>query len=481
MVLRAGAMIAGIALADWWDRTDLPLGFLYLFPMLLLGSSLSRWQIAIAASLCTFLTECFDSFDWHPEGGVSRDILIFAAFFCMGLFVYEAIRNRKIAQEHLSQIESQIEARREAEEQLKVLVESSPAAIFTTNSDGCILLANDAAHRLFAVPTGTLSGTSLQKLLPSLVKAAALDQNRLSFRTAMQCRGRRADGNVFLADVWFSTYRTSAGPRLAAMVADTSEDLRTREEMGLHQLLASSRILVGAVSHEVRNVCGAIAMVHENLSRTGTLACNKDFEALGTLVKALEKIAAIDLRTIADQATITDLYSLLEELRIVAEPSLNDAGITVRWDLDAYVPTVWADRHSLMQVFLNVIKNAQRAMQDRPVRELTVRLKEEQTSIYVSFTDTGGGVAYPNRLFRPFQQGSEATGLGLYLSRALMRSFKGDLRYEPLAGGSSFVVELLPVTSESQDENYEQRDPDSTGRRSPFVSGESQPVAPGNA
>ena len=78
---------------------------------------------------------------------------------------------------------------------------------------------------------------------------------------------------MFLADVWFSTYRTSAGPRLAAMVVDTSEDLRNREELSLNQLLAGSRILVGAVSHEIRNVCGAIAMAHANLvAQRGALA-----------------------------------------------------------------------------------------------------------------------------------------------------------------------------------------------------------------
>jgi hypothetical protein len=71
------------------------------------------------------------------------------------------------------------------------------------------------------------------------------------------------------------------------MVVDTSEDLRNREELSLHQLLAASRILVGAVSHEVRNVSGAIAVVHENLARDGTQARNKDFEALGTLIAAL--------------------------------------------------------------------------------------------------------------------------------------------------------------------------------------------------
>ena len=91
----------------------------------------------------------------------------------------------------------------------------------------------------------------------------------------------------FLADIWFSTYRTSVGSRLAAMVVDTSEDLRNREEFSLHQLLAASRILVGAVSHEIRNVCGAIAVVHENLARNTSLAHNKDFEALGTLIQTL--------------------------------------------------------------------------------------------------------------------------------------------------------------------------------------------------
>ena len=53
---------------------------------------------------------------------------------------------------------------------------------------------------------------------------------------------------------------------------------------------------MGAVSHEVRNVCGAIAVVHENLARNNSLAHNKDFEDLGTLIETLEKIAGLELR-----------------------------------------------------------------------------------------------------------------------------------------------------------------------------------------
>jgi len=118
-----------IAAVDWRIEGNIPLGFLYLFPMLLAGSILSRWQIAAAAAFCTFLTEIFDSFEWSLAG-IPRDILIFAAFFCMGLFVFEVVRSRQTALQHTEQIEREIGARGEAEEQLKVLVESSPAAVF---------------------------------------------------------------------------------------------------------------------------------------------------------------------------------------------------------------------------------------------------------------------------------------------------------------------------------------------------------------
>jgi two-component system sensor kinase FixL len=481
VVLRAGLMIALIALADWRVDANIPLGFLYLFPMLLVGSALSRWQIAVIAALCTFLTEYFDTFEWSAVSGVPRDILIFAAFFCMGLFVYEVTRSRQLALQHLQQIENEIAARRAAEEQLKVLVESSPAAIFTTTSEGRVLLANDAAHRLFSVEPGTLPGRSIGDYLPSLINVPAPGVNRQSFRTVMQCRGHRQDGEVFLADVWFSTYPTSVGSRLAAMVVDSSEDLRTREEFSLHQLLAASRILVGAVSHEVRNVCGAIAVVHQNLSRSGALAQNKDFEALGTLILALEKIAAMDLRQTANQAAGTDLPSLLEELRIVVEPSLREAGIEVHWAIEPGLPTVWADRQSLMQVFLNLTKNSERALSREVRRELWVTARAAKQRIEVHFRDTGCGVANPERLFRPFQQAAQATGLGLYLSRALMRSFRGDLRYEQEPNGSSFIVELSPMLAAGEKETYGATDPHSISGRSQLVPREPEPAAPSRA
>jgi two-component system, LuxR family, sensor kinase FixL len=473
---RAGAMIALIAFADWRIEGNIPIGFLYLFPMLLVGSVLNRWQIACAATLCAVLAETFDSYEWLPESGVPRDIMVFAAFFGMGIFVYEVVRSRQVALTHLHQIEGESEARREAEEQLEILVESSPAAIFTTNEKGDVLLANDAAHRMFSLLPGSLPGKPIRSFLPALVNVPPLDE-RQSFRTVMQCRGRRQTGEVFLADIWFSTYRTTAGPRLAAMVIDTSEDLRNREEFSLNQLLASSRILVGAVSHEIRNVCGAIAVVHENLARGGALSNNKDFEALGTLILALEKIAGMDLRQSTNQATGMDLQSFLEELRIIIEPSLREEGIESRWESEPNLPLVWADRQSLIQVFLNLTKNAERAMGNEPVRELTILASCAKHAVTVRITDTGCGVSNPERLFRPFQPGAQATGLGLYLSRAFMRSFRGDLRFEPEPHGSSFIVELSSAPDSSGTPKDGTANQNSVSGRPQPVPRESEPVA----
>jgi two-component system sensor kinase FixL len=476
VLLKAGALIAVIAFADWRADKDVTLGFLYLFPMLMVGSVLKRWQIGIVAAICTLLAEVFDSFDWRPSAGIPRDILIFSAFLGMGLFVYEVVRSRQAALTHLKQIESESEARRAAEEQLKVLVDSSPVAIFTADANGTVLQGNDAAHRLFALPPGSLPGRSIRQYLPSLVNVPAPELNGPSFRTVMQCRGQREDGEAFLADIWFSTYRTSVGSRLAAMVVDTSEDLRNREEYSLQQLLAASRILVGAVSHEVRNVCGAIAVVHENLTRNSSLAHNKDFEALGTLIQTLEKIAALELRQTPYPAARVDLPALLEELRIVIEAALRDEGIEVSWDIQPGLPPVWADRQSLMQVFLNLTKNSQRAMLDQASRQLKIAAGIEGSWVTVRVQDTGGGVLHPDHLFRPFQPGAQSTGLGVYLSRALLRSFRGDLRYEPEAHGAVFVVELSPVPAGNLKEGNGAGNPDSLGGRSRPVPGQPQPV-----
>src|SRR5579863_5367692 len=255
----------------------------------------------------------------------------------------------------LASVEKEVVARRAAEEQLEFLIQSSPAAVLTMTADGEILLANPAAHRLFGVPGGSLPGRRITRYVPALGSVPSIGRSSPSFRTEMQTRGQRESGEVFLADVFFSTYSTAAGPRLAALLVDASEQLREREESSLQQLLAGSRILVAAVSHEVRNVCGAIGVMHENLARQGAFRGNQDFEALGALVETLSKIASLELKQSVGGSTpgYIDLRELLTDLRIVLEPSCEESEIELRWNIPGNLPMVEADRHSLLQVLLN--------------------------------------------------------------------------------------------------------------------------------
>ena len=358
-------MIAAIAVIDWRVDLNIAFAFFYLLPVLLLGTVLSRWQIVLTALLCTFLSDFFDPFAFTLGTSVPQDILVFAALAGSGLFSYEVTRRSRREAEDRRRYELEATARREAEEQLEFLIESSPAAILTTGADFLILRANLAAYRLLGLEQGALLGKSIRTYIPALGRVSP-SEPRQNFRTEMQCRGVRGNGEVFLANVFFSTYNTAAGPRLAALVVDASEDLRDREESSLEQLLAGSRILVGAVSHEVRNVCGAITIMHENLVRSGVLSGNQDFEALGSLVDTLNRIASMELTqsSAKPQAGIIDVSEALDDLRIVLEPICHEADISVRWDVPHELPPVWADRHRLLQVLLNLTKNSERALRD---------------------------------------------------------------------------------------------------------------------
>jgi two-component system, LuxR family, sensor kinase FixL len=454
LLLIAAGMIVAIAIIDWRVELNVSFGFLYLFPMLIVGSCLPQWQLALLAAACTVLAERFAPFQWESAAGVPRDFFMFASYFGAALFASESARNRRLTAQHVRELEQEAELRRDAEQQLHALIESSPAAILTMDAAGKILMANQAAHRLLGFDGDALPGKLVKDFLPPLARVPPADDSTPSFRAGMQCSGRRKDGDEFLADVWFSTYKTSAGPRLAAMLVDSSEEFRDKEESSFHHLLAASRLAVGAVSHEVRNVCGAISVVYENLSRHRELAHSEDFRALGDLVEGLGKIAAFELRQTAggEEPASVDVDSVLEDLRIVTVPSLRESGITVYWDVPSDLPRVWAERHNLFQVLLNLTKNSVRALQNEPIKELHVGAREEAGRVMVRVRDTGHGMVNPERLFRPFQDGAEAAGLGLYLSRAMVRSFNGDLRYEPVPQGCCFALELMPCSERDGEE-----------------------------
>jgi two-component system, LuxR family, sensor kinase FixL len=442
-LVAAAILVVVIAIVDWRTKPFISIGFLYLFPILLVAGFLPRWQIILVALVCAVLQELFS--ELPSNEAITRLLMASAGFVGTGLFVSEITRNRQATLNHLAELETQIKLRKEIEEQLQVLVESSPVAIVTIDSMGVILLANEASQNLLAQGNTTIVGQPVSQFLPALQTALQTQRSR-QFRTELRCRGKRKNGEAFLAAVWFSTYTTARGLRLAAIIVDLSEDLRDREDLSLDHLLKNTSILMSAIAHEIRNLSGAVLVVHKNLSRLPGLQNNEDFRALGTLIEGLGKLSTMELRpAVGRRLDSIELSSVLDELRVLLEPSYREAGIDVIWRLQDDLPLVTGDRYGLAQVFLNLSLNSHRAMESTDEKLLTISSAVGDDSVVIRFEDTGVGVSSPDGLFKPFQQGADATGLGLYVSRAILRSFGGDLVFEPRTEGCCFAVSLTRI------------------------------------
>jgi PAS domain S-box-containing protein len=209
-VLIAGAvMVLAIAWMDWKTVPYMSLGFLYLFPILLAAGFLPRWGVVLLGVACAGLTEMFLTLNRTPSSAYLRVSFETFALGGCGLFAAELHRNRRL--------------NREAEERIRILVETSPAAIVTIDEQGLIEVANQAAVELIAPANGKLIGLPIFTFLPELAHAVR-GEDGPQFRASMQCQGYRADHEQFLAEVWFSTYIKGKVHKLAAIIADITDD-----------------------------------------------------------------------------------------------------------------------------------------------------------------------------------------------------------------------------------------------------------------
>ena len=133
---------------------------------------------------------------------------------------------------------------------------------------------------------------------------------------------------------------------------------------------------------------------------------------------------------------------MLDEVRILIESACRESDVELFWKIEGTASIVWADRYGLIQVFLNLAKNSLRAMEGCSDRRLTTEASKDGEYFIVRISDTGPGMPNSQELFRPFQQGAEASGLGLYVSQAIMKSFGGDLAFEPRELGCCFAITM---------------------------------------
>ena len=110
------------------------------------------------------------------------------------------------------------------------------------------------------------------------------------------------------------------------------------------------------------------------------------------------------------------------------------------------------DQNRLEQVLINLIRNAGDAMADSPRKTLTLAAAPADDGVVLRISDTGCGLPEGGALFEPFfttKPPGEGLGLGLAISRDIVREFGGDLRAEHCPeGGACFSVRLPAAPKE---------------------------------
>ncbi|WP_136637338.1 sensor histidine kinase [Pseudooceanicola onchidii] len=214
------------------------------------------------------------------------------------------------------------------------------------------------------------------------------------------------------------------------------------------------------LSHELNQPLMAIRQFAEN----GTLLVErgKVDQAAGNLTRISELAGRMgriirNLRAFARQesepARPVDLGQIVATALEMTEARLAKDGITLDWQPPQAPVQAMAGEVRLAQVMVNLITNAADAMADGPRRDLTITLTPSpRPTIRVS--DTGTGIAQPERIFDPFYSTKEVgaakgMGLGLSISYGMIQSFGGEIRgRNRKGGGAEFVIELPAVRDE---------------------------------
>jgi len=330
---------------------------------------------------------------------------------------------------------------------MRALLESSPVGLITVDPLGKISMANAAACRLLGFTEGSPEGDPIETYIPVLARLLRSPQVVNLMQTKVEASGRRRTGETFLSQAWVSSYEDGSGPRLAVVLSDATELIRDREESGLKQLLMNSRIVAGAVSHELRNLAAAGSVLYHNLRKhEEPNQSNKDFQALGTVVESILRLSSTELADASEEVLEgVDVGDLLEELRAIISPSLEESGIKADWEIAEGLPPIRVDRSGLLQVFLNLTKNSRIALRQTSNARILVTAYSLDSSVVIRISDNGPGISSAERLFQPFQPGASSTGLGLFVSRAIIRTFGGELHHLQPTGECSFVIEIPAI------------------------------------
>lgn len=231
--------------------------------------------------------------------------------------------------------------------------------------------------------------------------------------------------------------------------------------------LASIGELAAGVAHEINNPINGIINYAQIL-----LDESKGDETQNSLLERLidegERVADIvsKLLDFARQREdeegnfeLVDVSKVLDDAYSLFKHQFRKSGVITEISFTPDIPPIWVHPHQLQQVFVNLLSNANHALNERykgpdPNKILKISTEkitlDDKNHVRISFTDHGTGIAAEiiDLVFNPFfstKDPGEGTGLGLSISQGLIQNFRGQLHLESKVGQYTKMMVDLPV------------------------------------
>jgi len=254
---------------------------------------------------------------------------------------------------------------------------------------------------------------------------------------------------------------------------DVTDVKRLEEQLIQAEKLAAMGQMLAGVAHELNNPLTAILGASELLrDRAGTDENTKrQLDMTHRQARRAARIVQNLLefsRPAAPQKKALDLNAIVDRTLQLHEHSLKRNAIEVDFRQCQGMPPLIGDANQLIQVFLNLVSNAEQAIREvRPSGRIQIRVGRVGQRLFATVQDDGVGIK-PEvlaKIFDPFfttKRPGGGTGLGLSICMSIIREHGGDIEAESLpAGGAAFTV-YLPVAVEGKPPQPF-RDSDSSG------------------
>ena len=234
-------------------------------------------------------------------------------------------------------------------------------------------------------------------------------------------------------------------------------DKRTLERQLIHtQKMESIGTLAAGIAHEVGNPLASISALVQVAQRTS----NDTFvnEKLGLVKSQVTRISKI-IRDLVDfsrpsnyELELTDINKVLKEAVEITKVGTKAKDIIFETDLYSDVPMLPLIADQIQQVFVNILLNAVDAIVEKKKKasaeKIAVKSECDGYTLTLTFSDTGVGIKEENlaKVFEPFfttKKEGRGTGLGLWVSYGIIKSFQGDIKIESkINEGTTFIIKL---------------------------------------